>query len=50
MLYQVHCPWAGFELTALVVIGTDYTGSLEIQLLYDHDYNNPLALLKDNAM
>jgi hypothetical protein len=27
MLYQVHIAWAGFELTTLVVIGTDYTGS-----------------------
>jgi hypothetical protein len=27
MLYQVHSPWAGFEITNLVVIGTDYTGS-----------------------
>ena len=23
MLYRVHLPWAGFELTSLVVIGTD---------------------------
>jgi hypothetical protein len=27
MLYQVHLAWAGFELTALVVIGTDCIGS-----------------------
>ena len=27
MLYQVHLAWAGFELTMLVVIGTDCTGS-----------------------
>jgi hypothetical protein len=27
MLYQVHLAWAGFELTTLVVIGTDYIGS-----------------------
>ena len=27
MLYRVHLIWAGFELTALVVIGTDYIGS-----------------------
>ena len=24
MLYQVHLVWAGFELTTLVAIGTDY--------------------------
>ena len=24
MLYRVHLAWAGFELTTLVVIGTDY--------------------------
>jgi hypothetical protein len=27
MLYRVHLAWAGFELTTLVVIGTDCTGS-----------------------
>ena len=27
MLYQVHLDWAGFELTTLVVIGTDCIGS-----------------------
>ena len=27
MLYRVHLAWSGFELTTLVVIGTDYTGS-----------------------
>jgi hypothetical protein len=27
MLYQAHLTWAGFELTMLVVIGTDCTGS-----------------------
>ena len=27
MLYQVHLAWAGFELTTLVVIGTNYIGS-----------------------
>jgi len=26
MLYRVHLAWAGFELTTLVVIGTDCTG------------------------
>ena len=27
MLYRVHLAWAGFELTTLVVIGTDCTNS-----------------------
>jgi hypothetical protein len=27
MLYQVHLAWAGFELTMLVVVGTDCIGS-----------------------
>jgi hypothetical protein len=27
LLYRVHQAWAGFELTTLVVIGTDWTGS-----------------------
>jgi hypothetical protein len=27
MLYQVHLAWAGFKLTTLVAIGTDYIGS-----------------------
>ena len=27
MLYRVHIAWVGFELTMLVVIGTDCTGS-----------------------
>jgi len=36
MLYRVHLAWAGFELTALVVI--------EIQLPYDHDHDGPLKV------
>jgi hypothetical protein len=28
MLYQVHLIWLGFDLTTLVVIGTDCTDSL----------------------
>ena len=28
MLYRVHLVWMGFDLTTLVVIGTDCTGSL----------------------
>ena len=27
LFYRVHLAWAAFELTKLVVIGTDYTGS-----------------------
>ena len=27
MLYRVHLAWVGFELTTLVVIGTDWIGS-----------------------
>ena len=27
MLYRLKLPWAGFELTTLVVIGTDYIAS-----------------------
>ena len=33
LLYRVHLVWAGFELTTLTVIGTDYIGSW----IYDHD-------------
>ena len=35
-LYWIDISWVGFELTTLVVIGTDCTGSC-IQLLYNHD-------------
>jgi hypothetical protein len=39
MLYQVQLsPWARFELTTLVVIGTDCTWQVYIQLSYDHDH------------
>jgi len=38
MLYQAHLASAGFELTTLLVIGTDCLGSkYKIQLPYDHD-------------
>jgi hypothetical protein len=33
MLYRVHLAWAGFEITSLVVIGTDCKGS------YKSSYN-----------
>jgi hypothetical protein len=42
MLYIVQLAWAGFELTALVLIGTDWIGSVKIQLPYDHDHGGPL--------
>jgi len=35
MLYRVHLTWAGFELTTLVVIGTDCTGGWKS---YDYDH------------
>ena len=34
MLYEVHLAWAGFELTTLVVIGTDCTGSCKSNYQY----------------
>ena len=34
--------WVGFELTTLVVIGTDCIGSHKP---YDHDYNAPESIL-----
>ena len=47
MLYRVHLPWTGFELTMLVVIGSDYIGSYKsnnhmihgsiICILFNHD-------------
>ena len=30
MLYRVHLTWTGFELTTLVVIGTDSMGRLRV--------------------
>jgi hypothetical protein len=33
MLYRVHLAWAGFELTTLVVIGTDCIGSYTFSLI-----------------
>jgi len=42
MLYQVHLTWVGFELTTLVVIGTDGIGS------YESNYHTiMMALVKD---
>jgi hypothetical protein len=50
LLYRVHLAWAGFELTKLVVIGTDCTCSWKAnyhkpttisQLPYHHDHVGP---------
>jgi len=35
LLYLVHFAWTGFELTTLVVIGTDCTGSYK----FNHQYH-----------
>ena len=41
MLYRVHPAWAGFELTTLLVIGTDNIGTVAINTLpYDHDHDS----------
>ena len=46
MLYRAHLSCAGFELTTLVVIGTDCIGNMfKIQLPYDHDHNGPMIIL-----
>jgi hypothetical protein len=41
MLYRAHLTLAGFELTTLVVIGTDCIGSCKIKLPYDHNHDGP---------
>ena len=33
MLYRVHLSWAGFELTPLVVIGTDFIGNYKFNYM-----------------
>jgi hypothetical protein len=38
MLYTVHLAWVGFNITTLMVIGTDYIGSC------DHDHDGPSRL------
>ena len=40
MLYRVQLAWAGFELTRLVVIGTDCIGSGKSNY---HEYDGPLS-------
>ena len=42
VLYRGHFVLAGIELTAIVVIGTDYTGNYKIQQPSDHDHEGPL--------
>jgi len=39
MFYQVHLAWAGFELTTLVMIGIDCTGS------YKYNYHMIMATM-----
>jgi len=34
ILYRVHLPWGRFELTPLLVINTDWTGTQEIKRLF----------------
>ena len=38
MLYRVHLAWAGFDLTTLVMIGTDCIGSYKSNY-HDHDHD-----------
>ena len=42
MLYQVHLAWAGFELTMLMVIGTDCIGS------YKSNYHTTTTMTAPN--
>jgi len=57
MFYQVHLIWVGFELTTLVVIGTDCIGSCKSnnQLFYEKKVwtvivNNSTNINKTNYM
>jgi hypothetical protein len=36
MLYRVHLAWEGFELTTLVVIGTDFIDSYKSNYQIQH--------------
>ena len=40
MLYRVHLAWMGFELTTLVVIGTDFIGSYKSNYHVNHDHDS----------
>jgi len=44
MLYTSH--WSRFELTTLVVIGTDCIVSCKIKLPYDHSHDGPVNDLR----
>ena len=45
MLYRVHFTWAGFELTTLVVIGTDCIGSYKSNYHTIMTTTAPISLL-----
>ena len=49
MLYRVYPVWVGFELTTLVVICTDCTGSYKSKLPYHHDHDGPSMIDDDNT-
>ena len=46
MLHRVHLAWAGFELTTLMVIGTDCIGSCKSNYQYTH---SSLEKLRGNS-
>jgi len=46
MLYQVHLAWAGFELTTLVMIGTDCIGSYKSNYHMITNHDGPVTLKK----
>ena len=46
MLYRVHIAWAGFELTTLVVISTDYIGSYKSNYHMINDHEDPALKFK----
>jgi hypothetical protein len=45
MLYPAQLSWEGFELTTLMVIGTDCIQYLQIELPYDHDHDGPSQIM-----
>jgi hypothetical protein len=46
MLYRVHIAWAGFKLTTLVVISTDYIGSYKSNYHMINDHEDPALKFK----
>ena len=38
--------WSGFEITALMVIGTDYIDSCKS---YEHDHDDPVVAFWENS-